>query len=184
MNCILIGAQWGDEGKGKMIDLLAEKCDIVARFQGGNNAGHTVKVRDRKFILHLIPSGILHPGKVCVIGNGVVFDPEAFFEEIDMLKRNGVTVKGRLFISNQAHLIFPYHRLIDRLREERGHRTTKIGTTKKGIGPCYGDKAARLGIRLADLTDPAYLRERLASVLQEKNLWPPRFFFSKNFLRF
>ena len=169
MNCILIGAQWGDEGKGKMIDLLAEKCDIVARFQGGNNAGHTVKVHNRKLVLHLIPSGILHPKKICVIGNGVVLDPEALFEEIEMLKKNGVSVKGRLFISNQAHVIFPYHKVIDRLREERGHRTTKIGTTKKGIGPCYADKAARSGIRLADLSDPAYLRERLTSVLQEKN---------------
>ena len=169
VNRILIGAQWGDEGKGKMIDLLAQDCDIVARFQGGNNAGHTVWVNNRKFVLHLIPSGILHPRKICVIGNGAVVDPEAIFEEIDMLKRNGVSVKGRLFISSQAHLIFPYHRLIDRLREERAHPTTKIGTTKKGIGPCYGDKATRLGIRVADLMDPAYFRERLKSVLEEKN---------------
>ena len=170
MNCILIGAQWGDEGKGKMIDILAEKCDIVARFQGGNNAGHTVRIHDKKFVLHLIPSGILHPRKICVIGNGAVLDPEAFFEEIEMLKRNGVSVKGRLFISNQAHIIFPYHRLIDRLREEDGRDTTKIGTTKKGIGPCYADKAARLGIRVADLRDPGYFRERLATVMREKNL--------------
>lgn len=169
MNRILIGAQWGDEGKGKMIDLLAERCDIVARFQGGNNAGHTVWAKSRKFVLHLIPSGILHPKKICVIGNGVVIDPEALFEEIEMLKQNGIPVQGRLFISNQAHLIFPYHRLLDQLKEERGHRTTKIGTTKKGIGPCYGDKAARLGIRLADLADPVYFRERLGSVLEEKN---------------
>ncbi len=170
MNRILIGAQWGDEGKGKMIDLLAEDCDIVARFQGGNNAGHTVWVNNRKFVLHLIPSGILHPRKVCVIGNGAVIDPEALFEEIEMLKRNGVSVKGRLFVSSQAHLIFPYHRLLDRLKEERGHRSTRIGTTKKGIGPCYADKAARLGIRVADLLDPEYFRERLKSVLDEKNL--------------
>ncbi len=170
MNCILIGAQWGDEGKGKMIDLLAQKCDIVARFQGGNNAGHTVRIKDRKFVLHLIPSGILNPGKICVIGNGVVLDPEAFFEEVAMLQKNGISVKGRLFISNQAHVIFPYHRLIDKLKEERGHRTTKIGTTKKGIGPCYADKVARSGIRVADLMDPQYFRERLQSVLNEKNL--------------
>lgn len=169
MNRILIGAQWGDEGKGKMIDLLAERCDIVARFQGGNNAGHTVWANHRKFVLHLIPSGILHPQKICVIGNGVVIDPEALFEEIGMLKKNGISVKGRLFISNQAHLILPYHRLIDRLKEEGGGRSTKIGTTKKGIGPCYGDKAARAGIRLADLAVPAYFRERLRSVLTEKN---------------
>ena len=170
MNCILIGAQWGDEGKGKMIDLLAEKCDIVTRFQGGNNAGHTVKVRDRKFVLHLIPSGILHSRKVCVIGNGAVLDPEAFFEEVEMLEKNHISVQGRLFISNQVHIIFPYHKLIDRLREEDGRDTTKIGTTKKGIGPCYADKAARLGIRAADLLDPAYFRERLSNVLREKNL--------------
>lgn len=169
MNRILIGAQWGDEGKGKMIDLLAENSDIVVRFQGGNNAGHTVKVKNRKIILHLIPSGILHPKKVCVIGNGAVIDPEALFEEIEMLRANGVSVRGRLFISSQAHLILPYHKLIDRLKEERGRRTTKIGTTKKGIGPCYADKAARLGIRLADLADSVYFRERLESVLEEKN---------------
>ena len=170
MNRILIGAQWGDEGKGKIIDLLAEKCDIVTRYQGGNNAGHTVCIKNQKFILHLIPSGILHPQKVCVIGNGVVIDPAALFEEIEMLKRNGVSVKGRLFISNQAHLIFPYHRLLDRLKEEKGSSSTRIGTTKRGIGPCYSDKAARLGIRVADLFDPAYFKKRLASVLREKNL--------------
>lgn len=170
MNRILIGAQWGDEGKGKMIDILAEKCDIVARFQGGNNAGHTVCVNNRKLVLHLIPSGILHARKVCVVGNGTVIDPEALFEEIEMLKRNGVNVKGRLLISNQAHVIFPYHRLLDRLKEERGARTTKIGTTKRGIGPCYADKAARLGIRVADMLDPTYFRDRLTSVLEEKNL--------------
>lgn len=169
MNRILIGAQWGDEGKGKIIDVLAENSDIITRFQGGNNAGHTVRVNSRKFVLHLIPSGILHPKKVCVIGNGAVIDPAALFEEIRMLEKNGISVKGRLFISNQAHLIFPYHRLIDRLKEEVGKRTSKIGTTKKGIGPCYADKAARLGIRLADLADPAYFRERLQTVLDEKN---------------
>ncbi len=170
MNCILIGAQWGDEGKGKMIDLLAEKCDIVARFQGGNNAGHTVRVNDRKFVLHLIPSGILHSRKICVIGNGAVLDPQAFFEEVEMLEKSRIPVKGRLFISNQVHIIFPYHKLIDRLKEEDGRDTTKIGTTKKGIGPCYADKAARLGIRAADLLDPEYFRERLTDVLREKNL--------------
>ena len=169
MNQILIGAQWGDEGKGKMIDLLAQKSDIITRFQGGNNAGHTVCVGSRKFVLHQIPSGILHPKKVCVIGNGVVIDPRALFEEIEMLRKNGVSVKGRLFISNQAHLIFPYHRLIDRLREESEKSHTKIGTTKRGIGPCYADKVARLGIRVSDLNDPAYFAERLKSVLREKN---------------
>lgn len=171
MNRILIGAQWGDEGKGKLIDLLAERCDIITRFQGGNNAGHTVWVKGRKFVLHQIPSGILHPKKVCVIGNGVVIDPEALFEEIETLKKSGVSVVGRLFISNQAHLIFPYHRLMDRLKEEGGgKKTTRIGTTKRGIGPCYADKAARLGIRVSDLNDSAYFRERLESVLHERNL--------------
>ncbi|MBI2166741.1 MAG: adenylosuccinate synthase [Candidatus Omnitrophica bacterium] len=169
MNRILIGAQWGDEGKGKIIDLLAEKCDIVVRFQGGNNAGHTVRIGDRKFVLHLIPSGILHDERVCVIGNGAVVNPRAFFEEIEMLRRNGISVKDRLFISSQAHLIFPYHTLIDGLKEDTGKRSTKIGTTKKGIGPCYADKAARLGIRVADLGTPAYFRERLKSVFEEKN---------------
>ena len=170
MNRILIGAQWGDEGKGKLIDILAEDADVVVRFQGGNNAGHTVWVGSRKFVLHLIPSGILHSKKICVIGNGVVIDPKALFEEIEMLKKNGVSIKGRLFISNRAHLIFPYHRLLDRLKEEEGgKRATKIGTTKKGIGPCYADKVARLGIRVADLTDPAYFKDRLKSVLEEKN---------------
>ncbi len=170
MNRILIGAQWGDEGKGKMIDLLAEKSDIIVRFQGGNNAGHTVCVNGKKFILHLIPSGILHRNKVCVIGNGVVIDPEAFFDEVDMLLRSGISVKGRLFVSNQAHLIFPYHRLLDRLKEEGGKRTTKIGTTKRGIGPCYADKVARLGIRVIDLMNPDYFKERLQNVLEERNL--------------
>jgi adenylosuccinate synthase len=153
-----------------MIDILAEKSDVIVRFQGGNNAGHTVCVNHRKFILHQIPSGILHAKKVCVIGNGVVIDPEAFFEEIEMLRRNGISVRGRLFISNQAHVIFPYHRLLDRLKEERGKGTAKIGTTKRGIGPCYADKAARLGIRVVDLMNAAYFRERLRTVLEEKNL--------------
>ncbi len=176
MNQILIGAQWGDEGKGKMIDILAERSDIIARFQGGNNAGHTVCVQNRKFILHLIPSGILHPKKVCVIGNGVVIDPGALFEEIEMLQKNGVSVKGRLFISDEAHLIFPFHRLLDRLKEEKGKKSAKIGTTKKGIGPCYADKAARVGIRLGDLQDPIYFKNRLKSVLDEKNLYLRRIY--------
>ena len=169
MNRILIGAQWGDEGKGKIIDLLAQKCDVVVRFQGGNNAGHTVRINDQKFVLHLIPSGILHKNKVCVIGNGVVINPQALFEEFRVLKSQGIDVRGRLFISNQAHLIFPYHLLLDRLKEENGKGSTKIGTTKKGIGPCYEDKVSRTGIRLADLSDPAYFRERLKTILEEKN---------------
>ncbi len=169
MNRILIGAQWGDEGKGKIIDVLAQKSDIIVRYQGGNNAGHTVKFDQQKFVLHLIPSGILHAGKTCVIGNGVVLDPKAFFEEVDMLKAKGVNVKGRLFVSDAAHLLFPYHRLLDQLREGSLNKKEMIGTTKKGIGPCYADKMARLGIRVADLRDLAYFKERLSSVLREKN---------------
>ena len=169
MNRILIGAQWGDEGKGKIIDVLTAKSDIVVRYQGGNNAGHTVKFDQEKFVLHLIPSGILHPGKICVIGGGVVLDPEAFFEEVDMLEKRNVRVRGRLFVSDQAHMIFPYHRLLDRLKEESAGEKNMIGTTKKGIGPCYADKMARLGIRVADLKHLDYFAERLGAVLKERN---------------
>ena len=169
MNRILIGAQWGDEGKGKIIDILARKADVIVRFQGGNNAGHTVKFADEKFVLHLIPSGILHPKKVCVIGNGVVIDPAAFFEEVDMLESRGIKTKGRLFVSDQAHVLFPYHRLIDQLKEESESKKRKIGTTKKGIGPCYADKMARIGIRVGELKDLSYFRERLQATLKEKN---------------
>lgn len=169
MNRILIGAQWGDEGKGKIIDLLARKSDIIVRYQGGNNAGHTVKFDDEKFVLHLIPSGILHPGKICVIGNGVVIDPEALFEEIKVLESRGVKIRGRLFVSEQAHLLFPYHKLMDRLKEEAAEKKGMIGTTKKGIGPCYADKMARVGIRVGDLRNPDYFKDRLDSVLKEKN---------------
>src|SRR3989338_758421 len=183
-NVILVGAQWGDEGKGKIIDLLAQKSDYIVRYQGGNNAGHTVCFDDEKIILHLIPSGILHPKKVCVIGNCVVIDLEAFFEEIKMLSKNGVSVKGRLFVSDRAHVIFPYHRLIDQLRED-DKGTEKIGTTKKGIGPCYADKANRIGIRVVDLMNPRVFKERLKIVLAEKNLMlkkiftPPPFSFNE-----
>ncbi len=167
-NVILVGAQWGDEGKGKIIDLLARQSDLIVRYQGGNNAGHTVRFGSEKVVLHLIPSGILHPGKICVIGNGVVIDLGAFFEEIRMLSRKNVSVKGRLFVSDRAHIIFPYHRVIDELREER-KGSEKIGTTKKGIGPCYADKANRIGIRIADLMNPRIFRERLKRALDEKN---------------
>jgi adenylosuccinate synthase len=168
-NTILVGAQWGDEGKGKIIDLLAEKSDFIVRFQGGNNAGHTVCFADQKFVFHLLPSGILHAGKVCVLGNGVVIDLQALFQEIDMLKKSKISVTGRLFVSERAHLIFPYHRLMDQLREERKGEG-KIGTTKKGIGPCYADKSDRLGIRVIDLMNPEVFRQRLKRVLDEKNL--------------
>ena len=156
-NVILVGAQWGDEGKGKIIDLLARKSDYIVRYQGGNNAGHTVCFGNEKVILHLIPSGILHPKKICVIGNGVVIDLEALFQEIEMLSEHHISVKGRLFASDRAHIIFPYHRLIDQLRED-AKGAKKIGTTKKGIGPCYADKVNRLGIRLIDLMNPRVFR--------------------------
>ena len=169
MNRILIGAQWGDEGKGKVIDLLARKSDIIVRYQGGNNAGHTVKFNDRKFVLHLIPSGILHPGKICVIGNGAVIDPEALYKEVAVLEKEGIKVRGRLLISDQAHLIFPYHKELDRLKEEGSKKGKAIGTTKKGIGPCYADKMARVGIRVGDLKSLSYFKDRLAYVLSERN---------------
>ncbi len=169
MNRILIGAQWGDEGKGKVIDILAAKSDIVVRFQGGPNAGHTVKVHGRKFVLHLIPSGVLYPGKVCVIGNGVVIDPDSLFAEIDMLEKEKINVRGRLLISDQAHLIFPYHKVMDRLREESLKKGKAIGTTKRGIGPCYADKMARIGIRICELRSLAYLEKRLADIVAERN---------------
>lgn len=168
-NVILIGAQWGDEGKGKIIDLLSEKSDLIVRYQGGNNAGHTVCFGTKKFVLHLIPSGILQPKTVCLIGNGTVLDPEAFFEEIHMLEKSGISVKNRLFVSERAHLIFPYHRLLDQLREG-AKGTGKIGTTKRGIGPCYADKADRIGIRMVDLMNPRVFRQRLKLALDQKNL--------------
>jgi len=169
VNRILIGAQWGDEGKGKVIDLLARKSDVIVRYQGGNNAGHTIKFNDQKFVLHLIPSGILQPGKICVIGNGVVIDPEALFEEVALLEKAGIKVKGRLLVSDQAHLILPYHKLMDQLREEACKKGKAIGTTKKGIGPCYADKMARVGLRVGDLKSLAYFKDRLAYVLKERN---------------
>ena len=165
---VLVGAQWGDEGKGKVIDILAEDVDYVARYQGGNNAGHTVVIGERKYVLHLIPSGILHEGKICVIGHGVVIDPEALIEEIELLKSQGIDCTGRLKVSDKAHVIFPYHKKIDELREIR-RKQGRIGTTKKGIGPCYSDKVARVGIRMADLYDQDYFRERLERNLEEKN---------------
>src|SRR4249920_635308 len=150
MNLAVLGAQWGDEGKGKIVDLLTPGFDIVARYQGGHNAGHTVYINGVKFVLRLIPSGILHAGVTCVIGNGVVVDPQALFQEIDELTKNGVAVDGRLVVSDKAHVILPYHRDLDLLAEaRRGER--KIGTTSRGIGPAYEDKIARRGIRVVDL---------------------------------
>ena len=151
-NLIVLGAQWGDEGKGKIVDLLSEKFDAVARYQGGHNAGHTVFIGEKKFVLKLIPSGILRPGVLAVIGNGVVIDPAALLQEISGLESAGVDVKSQLRISNRAHVIFPFHRTIEKISEGRANRIA-IGTTSRGIGPCYEDKIARRGIRIADLVD-------------------------------
>ena len=167
-NTILIGAQWGDEGKGKIIDVLTERADWVVRPQGGNNAGHTVEIGDEKFVLHLVPSGILHEGKRCVIGNGVVLDPVALVEEIAGVTARGFTVAGRLFISDRAHVVFPYHRMLDAQGEARRAKGDQIGTTQRGIGPAYGDKAARFGLRMCDLLDPKF-PALLRSRVEEKN---------------
>src|SRR4030095_13617658 len=161
-NTILVGAQWGDEGKGKIIDFLTEKADIVVRSQGGNNAGHTVIAGGKKFVLHLIPSGILRPGKMCVIGNGVVIDPLAVGKEIDGLRAQKVKVTPKhLLISDCAHIVFPYHRRLDEQREAKKGKA-KIGTTKRGIGPAYGDKAARVGVRMGELIQAALFAAKLA----------------------
>src|SRR5215210_6633735 len=168
MNIAVLGAQWGDEGKGKIVDLLTPRFDIVARYQGGHNAGHTVYVRGQKFVLRLIPSGILHPGVVCVIGNGLVVDPEALFAEVDELRRAGIDVGNRLFVSDKAHLILPYHRDLDLLSEaRRGER--KIGTTSRGIGPAYEDKIARRGVRVGDLDDPVALEQNIRDNVIARN---------------
>lgn len=167
-NTILIGAQWGDEGKGKIIDVLTGKADIVVRSQGGNNAGHTVIHRGVKYVLHLIPSGILRRGKICVIGNGVVIDPIALVAEIESLRNLGITIGRNLLISDCAHLVLPYHRLIDEQRELRQGRA-RIGTTKRGIGPAYGDKAARTGLRMSDLMQPMVFSKKLQAKVIENN---------------
>jgi len=156
-NLIVVGAQWGDEGKGKIVDLLTAHFDIVARYQGGHNAGHTVIINGKKYVLHLIPSGILHPQKICAIGNGVVIDPAALKHEIESLKAEGISCKGRLFVSNRAHVILDYHRAVEREDEER-RGEKRIGTTNRGIGPAYEDKMGRRGLRICDLLNPRTLR--------------------------
>ncbi|HEX3074126.1 MAG TPA: adenylosuccinate synthase, partial [Ignavibacteriales bacterium] len=163
---VLVGSQWGDEGKGKVVDILSEGYEIVARYQGGANAGHTVEIGDAKFVLHLIPSGILRDGVVCVIGNGVVIDPQALLDEIAFLEKHNIKIKGRLFISQNAHLIMPYHKLLDSISESG---TNKIGTTGRGIGPCYIDKYARKGIRIVDLLNKEALEKKIRENLAEKN---------------
>ena len=147
---VVVGTQWGDEGKGKLVDVLAERADWVVRYQGGANAGHTVHIGDKQTVLHQIPSGILHPGVRCAIGNGVVLDPETLFEEVDELVRDGVDVNGRLYVSDRAHLVLPYHKLVDK----ESAASKAIGTTGRGIGPCYEDKVARRGVRVLDLRQP------------------------------
>ncbi len=166
-NTVLVGAQWGDEGKGKIIDVLAPEVDVVVRYQGGNNAGHTVKVGDEKYVLHLLPSGMLHEGKQCVIGNGVVVDPVALAGEINELRDRGIEIGDRLLVSDRAHVVFPYHGALDACREAASHKDKKIGTTKRGIGPTYGDKMSRVGLRIGDLVDPTFpqlLSERMDEV--------------------
>ncbi len=169
-NPILVGAQWGDEGKGKIIDVLTETADVVVRYAGGNNAGHTVIVKGKKTVLHLIPSGILRKNKLCVIGNGVVLDPIGLVMEMEGLKKNGVAVTPKNFVlSETAHVVFPYHRELDGAREMLKGKNN-IGTTKRGIGPAYGDKAARVGLRVNDLIDPAKLKVKLEARIKENNI--------------
>ncbi len=178
-NVIVVGTQWGDEGKGKVVDLLSESADYIVRFQGGNNAGHTLVVGNKKFILHLIPSGILHPSKTCCIGNGVVVDPGVLLGEIERLRSHQVQVSpDNLFISGQAHVIMTYHREVDSARELRKGKG-KIGTTGRGIGPCYEDKASRAGIRIHELINPKLFTEKLKVNLQEKNFYLEKFLGAK-----
>lgn len=165
---VIVGAQWGDEGKGKIVDLYSQNADIVARYQGGANAGHTLVIDGTQYVLHLIPSGILRPGVRCVIGNGAVIDPEALIREIEMLHANGVDTEGRLFISHKAHLIMPYHKQLDTAHEHK-MESQSIGTTGRGIGPAYIDKFARCGIRIVDLLDRTTFEEKLRANLKEKN---------------
>jgi adenylosuccinate synthase len=175
-NVVVVGTQWGDEGKGKVVDYLTAGADMVVRFQGGNNAGHTLVVNGRKTICHLIPSGILHRDKKCLIGNGVVVDPEVLLEEMEELREQGVDVSPEnLALSEKAHLIMPYHRALDVAREA-AKGSEKIGTTGRGIGPCYEDKAARTGIRMVDLLEPETLRETMRNNLEEKNFLLTRWF--------
>ena len=176
---VIIGSQWGDEGKGKITDYLAEKADMVVRYQGGNNAGHTVVVGEKEFKLHLIPSGILYPGTTCVIGNGVVIDPKVLIRELDYLEKQDIDTNN-LRISLRAHLIMPYHIRLDELEEER-KGVNKIGTTGRGIGPAYMDKAARVGIRIVDLLDEEEFAEILKRNLAEKNYLLKRVYNAEGF---
>lgn len=165
---VVLGVQWGDEGKGRVVDAIASKCGLVVRYQGGANAGHTVLVGDEKYVFHLLPSGILYPDKTCVIGNGVVVDPDVLLEEMADLKARGKKT-ARLVLSNTAHVVMPYHKLLDKLFEASRSEETKIGTTGRGIGPCYSDKFNRIGIRAEDLVRPEVLREKLKINIELKN---------------
>jgi len=167
-NVAVIGAQWGDEGKGKIVDLLCEDFDVVARYQGGHNAGHTVKFEDKHFALRLIPSGIIHPDKLCLLGNGMVIDPQALLDEIDGLRAAGIKIEENLLISDAAHCILPYHKALDLAREEAAG-VAKIGTTGRGIGPAYESKVGRYGIRIADLVDPDVLKQKIEFTCAERN---------------
>ncbi len=167
---VIVGTQWGDEGKGKIVDVLTKKADYVVRFQGGANAGHTLVINQKKYIFHLIPSGIFWPQTVCIIGNGVVVDPEVLIEEIEKLKNEGLNINpDKLMISERAHVIMPYHKALDLAREKKA-KHHKLGTTCRGIGPCYEDKAARKGFRLIDLIYPNFFKEKLKSIIEEKNV--------------
>jgi len=167
-NTLVIGSQWGDEGKGKIVDLISEKADVICRYQGGPNAGHTVVIGDKKFIFHLLPSGILHENKQCIIGNGVVIDPVTMEEEISMLDSAGIHVNDNLKISGNSHIIMPYHRILDRQNETKKGKK-KIGTTMRGVGPAYTDKISRMGIRAWDLLDDNIFRSKIEANLEEKN---------------
>lgn len=169
-NVIVVGTQWGDEGKGKYVDFFSERVEVVVRYGGGHNAGHTVVIGDQQFILHILPSGVLHPGVINVIGNGCVVDPEAFLKEVSGLRELGIEVGDNLFVSDRAQLILPYHRVIEAISEER-LGSKKIGTTCRGIGPAYEDKIGRRGIRVGDLRHPERLKEQLAVAVTEKNAW-------------
>src|SRR5688500_13776628 len=162
---VVVGAQWGEEGKGKLVDVLAERADLVVRYQGGANAGHTVVIGDTQFVLRQIPSGILHAGVVCVVGNGVVLEPETFFGELDQLAERGIDTSGRIFVSDRAHLVLPYHKLLDAASE----KSQKLGTTGRGIGPAYEDKYGRRGIRVADLRHLECARALLADRVDRAN---------------
>jgi len=172
---VVVGMQWGDEGKGKIVDYLTRYAEVVVRHQGGNNAGHTIVVNGKQTILHLVPSGILHPGKTCIIGNGTVLDPAVLIEELDAVEAAGLFTAGRLFISHNAHVIMPYHRLIDRCQEQARGKN-KLGTTGRGIGPAYADKAERFGIRICDLIDSTVFPVKLRAVLNYKNTILTRLF--------